>query len=164
MSDEVRDVRCSENSCIFLSKKGDVYQLGEYRKDSGDVYHAEIPRKIDRLSYISSIFGGLCGFFAVCENKNIWGWGDNSHCQITGGKTANFLTTPNQLKVPITASENLRIIPGTTTTYLLSGRPLDIDYEKYDSAAKENNSGSLETMKKSLTKKKSLIRTNESKP
>lgn len=110
---------------------------------------------------VSNIFGGLCGYFAIGENKTIWGWGDNANCQITGGKGPEMLSLPASVRVPVYVGDHVKIVPGSTTTYLLSSKPLDIDYERYESPERrESVEHSSDEVKKSLTKKKSFIKTN----
>lgn len=165
--EEVRDMKCSENSCLLLTKKGDLYQFGEYFKESGDQYYSETPRRIDRLTNVTAIFGGHPGFFAVTDNKTVWCWGDNSAAQLMGNKSQSQISQPQQLKIPVNAAEHLRLVVGRSTTYMLSSKPLDVDYERYDSTtgrdANNCSGGSTSDMlKKSITKKKSFIKTNES--
>lgn len=73
----------------------------------------------------------MSGFFAVSENKMVWGWGVNSENQITGLAGNEFIQSPTLLKIPIYLGENIKIVGGPNTTYLLSSKALDTDYERY---------------------------------
>lgn len=64
-SEEVREIKCSGNNCVMLTRKGELYQFGEFSKETGDKYFAEMPRKIERVPIIANIFGGMCGYFAI---------------------------------------------------------------------------------------------------
>lgn len=70
-------MKLGEKSAIFLTKKGDVYQLGEIYKQNGEKIFSEIPKKLEKLSNIKQIFGAINSFFAISENKAFYGWGEN---------------------------------------------------------------------------------------
>ena len=77
-------------------------------------------------------------------NKTIWGWGTNSCLQVTGVKGSETIYTPTPIKIPVYVGEHLKIVVGATTTYLLSSKSLDIDYDKYESPLKTSPSDSSE--------------------
>lgn len=39
-------MKLGEKTAIFLTKKGDVYQLGEINKDNGEKFFSETPKKL----------------------------------------------------------------------------------------------------------------------
>jgi len=84
-----------------LTKKGELYQFGEYFKESGDQYYSEAPRRIERFPSVTAIFGGLSGFYAVSEGKTVWCWGDNSSSQLTGCRSQSLIYQPQQLRIPV---------------------------------------------------------------
>lgn len=53
----------TEKSVLLLNRKGELYQMGEYFKDS-ERYFTESPRKIEKISSIKQIFSGFGCFFA----------------------------------------------------------------------------------------------------
>jgi len=71
----------------------------------------------------------------VSDSKTVWCWGDNTATQLTGSRSQGQIYQPLQIKIPINASEHLKLILGRSTTYMLSSKPLDVDYERYDSNA-----------------------------
>lgn len=62
----------------------------------------------------------------------VWGWGSNSQSQITGIAGNEFIPSPIPLKIPIYLGENIKIIGGPHTTYLLSSKALDTDFVRYE--------------------------------
>lgn len=113
---------------MLLNRKGNLYLFGEISKDSTEKFYLETPREIENISSISSIYSTLSGFFAVSENKMVWGWGNNSESQITGLPGNEFIPSPALLRIPIYLGESIKIIGGPNTTYLLSNRALDTEY------------------------------------
>ena len=45
-------------------------------------------------------------------------------------QTDNFIPIPQALKVPVQSSENITLISGNGTTFLLSSKPLDTEFDK----------------------------------
>lgn len=74
-NEEIIEMKLGEKSAIFLTKKGDVYQLGEITKQNGEIYFSEVPKRLEKLSNIKQIFGSINSFFAISENKAFFGWG-----------------------------------------------------------------------------------------
>jgi alpha-tubulin suppressor-like RCC1 family protein len=73
----VVELKLSDRSAILLSRKGDIYQLGDYYRD-GERCFSESPKKVDKLSSVKQIWSGAANFFALSESKGLYGWGDNS--------------------------------------------------------------------------------------
>lgn len=46
VNEEILDMKLGEKTAIFLTKKGDVYQLGEINKDNGEKFFSETPKKL----------------------------------------------------------------------------------------------------------------------
>ena len=65
--EEIRDMKVSEGSCLFLNRKGQMYVYGEIRGGGGgnDRMFVEVPKEIEQISSISSIFSTGSGYFAV---------------------------------------------------------------------------------------------------
>ena len=73
---------------------------------------------------IKQIFSGMSCFFAISENKAFYGWGENDFNQITGINGENFIPQPKSLNIPIYLIDNVSLISGNGTTFLLSSKPL----------------------------------------
>jgi alpha-tubulin suppressor-like RCC1 family protein len=84
INEEIVDMRLGEKSGIFLTRKGEIYQLGEFYKENGERVFSEAPKKIEKLGGVRQIFGGMNSFFAISENKVFYGWGQNEYGQISG--------------------------------------------------------------------------------
>ncbi len=51
------------------------------------------------MSSIKQIFSGFNYFFALSENKGIFGWGDNSQGQVSALATRGNVSTPQSLRL-----------------------------------------------------------------
>lgn len=100
-SEEFIEMKICERSVIFLTRKGDLFQMGEFQKENGDKSFSEVLKKIDRMQNIKQIFNGVNHFFAVSESKTLFGWGDNSSNQITGLADVKSIPCGKTLKIPI---------------------------------------------------------------
>ena len=63
-SDEIVDIKIIAKSVLILSKKGEIFQMGEYYKESEKLL-SENPKKIDKMSSIKQIYAGFNSFFAL---------------------------------------------------------------------------------------------------
>lgn len=111
-------------NAIFLTKKGEVFQLGEYFKE-GEKYFSENPKRIDKINCIKQIWAGTNQYFAYSEARGLYGWGDNTQGQISASTAKRALPTPQSLRLSLSASETLHIVSGNSTTFLLSGQKVD---------------------------------------
>lgn len=115
------DLKLCEKSAIFLTRKGDIYQLGEYYKDNEKRF-SECPKKIDKFSTVRQIFSGSNHFFAFSDTRGLFGWGDNSLGQISSLNDKKIIPTPQSLKICVSNAENIQIVAGSSTTFLLSSQ------------------------------------------
>ncbi len=59
----------------------------------------------------------------------MYGWGDNKHFQITAMTDEKYIPFPKNLEVPIPcSSDSINIVSSNGTTFLLSTKPMEIDY------------------------------------
>ena len=71
---------------------------------------------------IKQIWSGTNNFFALTENKGLYGWGDNTQGQISGGADKKFIHVPQSLKITVSSVDSVQIVAGSSTTFLLSGQ------------------------------------------
>ena len=65
ISDEVIDLKLGEKSAIFLTRKGELYQIGVLYRENGEEWVTENPRKLEKMINIKQIFSGMSCFFAI---------------------------------------------------------------------------------------------------
>lgn len=118
------ELKLSDRSAILLTRKGDVYQLGEYYRD-GERCFSDSPKKVDKLSSVKQIWSGAANFFALIESKGLYGWGDNSEGQISAVAEKKLIQSPQSLRIAVSASDGVHVVAGSNTTFLLSGQKVD---------------------------------------
>lgn len=97
-SEEILDIKLTERSALLLSKRGELFQMGEHFKD-GDKLFTDTPKKIDKVAAIKQIYSGFNSFFALSDGRGLLGWGDNSGGQVSSGAVRGMLTVPQTLRI-----------------------------------------------------------------
>ena len=145
ISEEIVDLKLGEKSAIFLTKKGDVYQWGDWEAHDKITDH---PKRVEKLSGIKQLFSGSNSFFAISEHRHFYGWGENEFNQVTGVKGEKLLAQPKQISIPINFNESVSVVSGNGTTFLLSSKPLETEYQKYLEKDEESKSQAPEKLHK----------------
>jgi hypothetical protein len=55
----------------------------------------------------------------------LFGWGDNANGQISVIATRGNITSPQSLRLSLGNAENILIVSGSNTTFLLSGQKIE---------------------------------------
>ena len=63
-SEEIIDIKIIEKSVLILSKKGEIFQIGEYFKD-GERLFSDSPKKIEKVPFMKQIYAGCNSFFTL---------------------------------------------------------------------------------------------------
>ena len=63
-SEEIIDIKIIDKSVLILSKKGEIFQMGEYFKD-GERLFSDSPKKVEKMPFIKQIYSGCNSFFAL---------------------------------------------------------------------------------------------------
>ena len=122
--DDVVELKICEKNAIILTRKGEIYQIGEYYRD-GERCFADTPKKLEKFSSIKQIWSGTSTFFALSESKGLYGWGDNSQGQISAIAEKKVIQTPQPLRLIISSYDSVQIVAGSNTTFLLSGQKVE---------------------------------------
>lgn len=77
--------------------------MGEYFKE-GDRLFSDTPKKIEKMQSIKNIYSGFNCFFALTESKGLFGWGDNSHGQVSAAAPKNNISAPQSLHINMGSS------------------------------------------------------------
>ena len=99
--------------------------MGEYFKEC-EKFFSENPKKIDKIPSIKQIYAGFNSFFALSEAKGIFGWGDNTNGQVSSIGSRGTIYSPQPLKINIGNYENIHVISGNSTTFLLSSQKAEL--------------------------------------
>ena len=99
-NEDIADFKITEKSVLILTRKGEVLQLGEHWKD-GEKMFTENPKKIEKFPPVKQIFAGTNTFFALSENRGLFGWGDNSLGQVSAIGSKNLISTPQSLRLTL---------------------------------------------------------------
>ncbi|KAL0211014.1 hypothetical protein P9112_009312 [Eukaryota sp. TZLM1-RC] len=104
----VTQASCGSSYTVFLTEEGDVYSCGRYLGRSPDTIPRHTPGKVEGLSEVRSIVGGLYTVFAVDFNNVLFSWesGDETASPTTetlgyevvdvyAGWSHYFVTTPS---------------------------------------------------------------------
>lgn len=100
--------------------------MGEYFKEN-ERYFTENPKKIDRMQNIKQIYAGFNCFFALSENKCLFGWGDNSQGQVSSIANKANISSPQSLRLIIGNTDYINVISSSNTTFLLSGQRAELE-------------------------------------
>ncbi len=122
--EEIVDLKICEKNALFLTRKGELYQLGEYFKE-GEKCFTDSPRRVDKCPTIKQIFAGSNHFFALSDSRGLFGWGENSLGQISGTSDKKTIQLPQSLRISLSSTDNIQIVAGSSTTFLLSGQKVD---------------------------------------
>ena len=97
------ELKLCEKNAIFLTKKGEVFQFGEYYKE-GERCVAEVPKRIDKMNSVRQIWAGTNQFFAYSESRGgLYGWGDNSQGQVTTSTDKKSIPSPRSLRLSLSS-------------------------------------------------------------
>ena len=77
------------------------------------------------MQAIRQIFAGPSCFFALTDSKTLLGWGDNSQGQISAIGARGNMIVPQSLRLSLGNAENIQVISGSNTTFLLSGQKVE---------------------------------------
>jgi mitogen-activated protein kinase kinase kinase 9 len=72
--EEIVEMKLANNNALFLTRKGDIFQLGEIYRE-GERICVDSPKKMEKLPSIRQIWAGFNHFFALSESKGLYGWG-----------------------------------------------------------------------------------------
>lgn len=79
---------------------------------------------MEKISSVKQIWSGTTSFFALTEGKGLFGWGDNSQGQISSVTEKKVIQVPQSLRLAISSVDNVQVVAGSSTTFLLSGQKI----------------------------------------